>query len=102
MAAGVVIPFLIPVTWLRQLKYFTTTNMIANFMVVASVTYMVSNFASQLLQSDYGEGIVWLADGQGLLRYRNHIHPACHPDVFAVEPHTLPQPNTCPICHPQP
>lgn len=41
---AMVIPLLIPVTWVRQLRYFSASNMIANLLVLTSLLYVFVAF----------------------------------------------------------
>lgn len=60
----ILIPFLIPVTWLRQIKYFAVSNTIASTLVVVSLAYMLV-----LLGHRYATA---KSPGEGLLLYNLH------------------------------
>eukprot|EP00656_Telonema_subtile_P008590 TRINITY_DN14007_c0_g6_i1.p1 TRINITY_DN14007_c0_g6~~TRINITY_DN14007_c0_g6_i1.p1 ORF type:complete len:544 (+),score=106.78 TRINITY_DN14007_c0_g6_i1:128-1759(+) len=63
----IVIPLQIPLTWIRQLKYFALTNFIANMIILTTVVYMFTCFLAK--SGAETSGRVKYADGTGSLIY---------------------------------
>lgn len=65
-----VMPIMAPFTWIRQLRYFACTNMVASTLVVSAVFYMFCSFAAQLVERHFtaAPGIV-LFETRGTLVY---------------------------------
>eukprot|EP00434_Breviolum_minutum_P031164 symbB.v1.2.027562.t1/scaffold2838.1/size69213/3 len=53
----ILFPLLIPVTWLRQLKYFAMSNAIASFLVIASVAFMLVILIKRYLEGGVGQNL---------------------------------------------
>jgi len=63
----VVIPLQIPLTWIRQLKYFALTNFLANVIILSTVLYMFICFFAKIDSESSGK--VKAADPTGSLIY---------------------------------
>ncbi|CAK0840627.1 unnamed protein product [Prorocentrum cordatum] len=51
----------IPLTWVRQIRFFTLTNLLASVLVLASAAYMLTSFCVQLAAAGVAEGVQWFA-----------------------------------------
>jgi len=65
---AVAIPCLIPFTWVRQLKFFSGTNFVANMIILSSVLYMLVTYAMQLGDGEWGP-YIQLAEPMGTMVY---------------------------------
>ncbi|CAJ1332045.1 unnamed protein product [Effrenium voratum] len=63
------IPLLIPVTWLRQLKYFAVTNTLASLLVVVSVLFMLIALVKRYVEVGPEGGELELYNLHGTLVY---------------------------------
>ena len=63
----VVIPLQIPLTWIRQLKYFALTNFLANVIILSTVLYMFICFFAKIDSESSGK--VKAADFTGSMIY---------------------------------